>query len=175
LDQKPFVRLIQPKEQSLATPTAKVPVVIAAEDDYGLSHVQLFRSLNGSRPLPLDLNVANPPPRRAQLQVELELAAYGLEAGDVIKLFARVEDNDPAGAKGAESTVATIRIISQDEFERMLRAQAGLEVLLSKYQQAERRMEALNEALEQLQKKLKDADPESPASEKLRIIISKER
>ena len=32
----------------------------------------------------------------------LPLSAYGLRPGDVIKLFARVEDNDPAGAKGSE-------------------------------------------------------------------------
>ena len=167
-DQRPFVRLIQPREQSLATPTANVPVVIAAEDDYGLSRVQLFRSLNGSRPLPLDVPIKNPPPRRTQVQVPLELSAYGLSPGDEIKIFARVEDNDPAGAKGAESSVAMIRIISQSDFEQMVRARAGLEVLISKYQQAQRRMEALKEEIEKLEKKLSETDPDSPAGEELR-------
>jgi hypothetical protein len=148
-------------------------VVIAAEDDYGLARMQVFRSLNGSRALPLDLGISNPPPRRSQGRIELELAAYGVSAGDEIKLFARVEDNDPNGAKGAESTVATIRIISQEEFEQMVRARAGLEVLLSKYQQAERRMEALAKEIEELQKQLENADPKSEAADELRKELNR--
>ena len=43
--------------QSLATPTADLPMVLSAEDDCGISRLQLFRSLNDSRPLPADLAV----------------------------------------------------------------------------------------------------------------------
>ena len=107
---------------SLATPTALLPVTLSAEDDCGISRLQLFRSLNDSRPLSLDLPRPPRPPRRIDETVRLPLARYGLEPGDVIKLFGRVEDNDPAGAKGAESPVAAVRIVSQEEFERMFRA-----------------------------------------------------
>ena len=65
------------------------------------------------------------PARRWQDQLQLPLAEYGLSPGDEIKLFARVEDNDPAGGKGAESTVATVRIISQKDFEQLLQMRAG--------------------------------------------------
>ena len=68
--------------------------------------------------------------------------AYGLDPGDVIKLFARVEDNDPAGFKGAETPIVTVQIISQEDFERMQQMREGLEALLSKYRQADRRLEA---------------------------------
>jgi hypothetical protein len=54
-DDRPFVRLIEPRETSFATPDVQLPVVIAAEDDYGLERIQLFRSLNGSRSLPIEL------------------------------------------------------------------------------------------------------------------------
>ena len=156
VDERPFVRILQPRENALATPTASVPVEIAAEDDYGVARVQLFRSLNDSRPLPLDLPVGAEQPRRRHDKLYLQLAPYGLEPGDVIKLFARVEDNDPDGAKGSESKVVTLQIISQEEFERMQRVQAGLKVLLSKYQQAQRRMEGLAKQLEGLRKKHAD-------------------
>ena len=64
----------------------------------------------------------------------------------MIKLFGRVEDNDPAGAKGAESSVVTVRIVSQEEFERMVRTRQGIEAMLSKYYAAQRRMEAAGQA-----------------------------
>ena len=52
-------------------------------------------------------------------------AQYGLTPGDTIRLFGRVED-DPAGAKGAKSAAATINIISQEDFEALLRGRRGL-------------------------------------------------
>jgi hypothetical protein len=166
-DERPFVRLMEPRAVSFATPTAAIPVVMSAEDDYGVSRLQLFRSLNDSRYLPADVPVPVPPSRVVYQTVPLYLAEYQLEPGDEIKLFARVEDNDPhatsfSGAssstgKGAESTVALIRIISQEEFDRVRQTQDVMEMLTSKYQQAERRMESLAEEIERIQKELHDA------------------
>jgi len=173
VDQRPFVRLLDPRAQSLATPEANLPVAVAAEDDYGIARVQLFRSLNNSRPLPMEFTIEEPPPRRMQGTTYLPLSTYGLLPGDEIKLFARVEDNDPAGAKGAESAVATVRIISQEDFERMLRARQGLQVLMSKYQQAQRRMEKLAEQIKQLQEQLDKLPPDSPAAKEVRDALQK--
>jgi hypothetical protein len=174
-DQRPLVRLMEPAEQSLATPTATLPVIVAAEDDYGIARLQLFRSLNDSRALPLDLDVQpvrrtrdsaeTSTPRRMQQGTFLPLSTYELEPGDVIKLYARVEDNDPAGAKGTESTVATVQIISAEDYGRMLRAREGMDVFLSKYQQAQRRMESLAEEMEGLRKKLSQQPADSPAAD----------
>lgn len=168
-DEHPFVRLIQPRAVSFATPTAVVPVVVDAEDDYGIVRCQLFRSLNDSRYLPVEVPIAAAA-RRVHEATVLPLAAYGLQPGDQIKLFARVEDNDPAAiaengaGKGAESAIALIRIISQSEFDRMQRSRDGLQMLASKYQQAQRRLESLAQEMEELQKKL-DAEPaDSPAA-----------
>ncbi|QDT93656.1 hypothetical protein [Gimesia algae] len=166
VDERPFVRLLQPKSLSLATPSARVPVVISAEDDFGLSRIQLFRSLNHSRFLPLEVPVSMPPPTHAHEVVFLPLSKYGLAAGDEIRLFARVEDNDPNTGnrdgsnpsqiigKGSESSVVVIRIISQEEYDSMERRRNGLQMFMSKYQQARRRMESLAEEMETLQKKI---------------------
>src|SRR5262249_29123599 len=159
-DERPFVRLLEPPARSFATPDAALPVVIAAEDDYGISRVELYRSLNDSRPLPLEVPVKQPAPTRWQERVVLPFSTYGLQPGDEIKLFARVEDNDPAGPKGAESTVIVVRIISQADLDRLVRARQGLEMLLSKYQQAQRRLEALAGQVEEMQKKGDQAKPE---------------
>ena len=167
-DQRPFVRITEPPRTSLATPTAALPVTISAEDDCGISRLQLYRSLNDSRPLPFDLRLPAHPSRRLDEQVRLPLQQYGLEPGDVIKLFARVEDNDPAGAKGAESSVVMVRIISQEEFERMLQTRQGIEALLSKYYAAQRRMESLAKKMDGLRKKVKGQRGEAKRSEEMR-------
>jgi hypothetical protein len=167
-DERPFIRLLQPQAQSLATPEALLPVVLAAEDDYGISRVQLFRSLNDSRALPQEVPVPTPAPTRFGTTLTLPLKDYGLAPGDEIKLYGRVEDNDPAGPKGSESAVAVVRIISQEEFERLLRTKEGMEVFLSKYRQAQRRLEALAEQADRLRKKLKDVPADSEAAEELR-------
>ena len=162
VDERPFVRLVEPRAVSYATPTAVIPVVIAAEDDYGIARLQLFRSLNDSRYLPGRVPVAVPPARLAWQVVPLPLAEYQLEPGDEIKLFARVEDNDPQArsasgtpatvGKGAESPVALVRIISQEEFDRVRQTRDALDMLMSKYQEAHRRVESLAEEIEKAAK-----------------------
>jgi DNA repair exonuclease SbcCD ATPase subunit len=96
-----------------------------------------------------------------------------LQPGDVIKLFGRVEDNDPAGAKGAESAVATVRIISEEEFEQMLRVQKGIEALMSKYEAARRRLEKMAGEIEDLEKKIKNLPPGDPVTEETREELHK--
>jgi hypothetical protein len=174
-DQRPFIRITQPEKMALATPTASLPVTLSAEDDCGISRLQLFRSLNDSRPLPCDLSLPPRAARKIDQTTGLALDRYGLQPGDVIKLFGRVEDNDPAGAKGAESSVVTVRIISQEEFERMMRTKQGLEEMLAKYDAARRRMENMAEKMEGLKKKLDKHSNEDKASEETRREINRLR
>jgi hypothetical protein len=86
----------------------------------------------------------------------LPLSTYGLAPGDEIKLFARAEDNDPAGPNGAESGITVVRIISQEDYEKLVRAREGMEAFLSKYRQARRRVEGLADDVERLRKKVKE-------------------
>jgi hypothetical protein len=146
-------------------------VQLAAEDDYGLSRLQLFRGLNQLRATPQELEVPANQPVRLASQSQLTLGAYGLKPGDTLKLYARVEDNDPAGPKGAESPVAIIRIISNEDMDRMQLAQEGMEVLQSKYEQAERRMEAIDQDIEKLLKQLENLDPNSGLAKEKRDQI----
>ncbi|MBI4581215.1 MAG: hypothetical protein HY718_16045 [Planctomycetes bacterium] len=170
-DERPFVRLLDPPAVSLATPDVVVPVALAAEDDYGIAVLSLYRSLNDSRALPADLPVPSPPPSRYNHAVGLPVPTYGLRPGDEIKLFARVEDNDPAGAKGSESPVATVRIISQEDYQRLVITRQGLEVLQAKYEEARRRMEDIARQIEELQKELDKLPAESPLADEMRKKI----
>jgi hypothetical protein len=166
-DQHPLVRILEPPPLSLATPTAPLPVLLSAEDDCGLSRLELYRNLNESRPLPAQVKLPRKWPHRCEERVVLPLAGYGLSPGDTIKLFARAEDNDPAGAKGAESQVVVVRIISQEEFERMVQLEQGLETLAAKYHEAMRRLESLDKEAGELRKKLAGLPP-GPLSDQVR-------
>lgn len=171
-DERPFVRLLDPPPTSLCTPTVELPVAMAAEDDYGISRLSLYRSLNDSRALPVDMPVPDAPPSTRQNHgVGLPLPSYSLRPGDEIKLFARVEDNDPAGTKGSESPLAIIRIISQEDYERLVITRQGMEVLMSKYQQARRRMEEIAARIEELQKELAKQSDDAELSAEMRKQI----
>jgi len=164
-DQRPLIRLLKPRRKSLATPTAPLPVEIDAEDDFGVARLALYRSLNDSRPRDKRFRLPDPPPRRTGDRIYLPLSAYRLSPGDVIKLFARVEDTDPSGPKGTETEVATVRIISQEEFERRVRVRQGIEALMSKYREARRRLERLHREIDQLAREMADMPEDSPLKE----------
>lgn len=172
-DESPAIRIVRPPVRSLSTPTVVLPIILAAEDDYGISNIRIFRSLNNSRFLPADLPLPEANPRRFSGQIELPLPEYGLNPGDSIRIFARVEDNDPAGAKGAESSIIYIEIISQEQFEEMVRSQNGMEAMLSRYREALRRLEAMAEEVRKLGEKLDEAKPEDPVSAETRLEMEK--
>jgi hypothetical protein len=172
-DERPQIRILEPPPVSLATPDATLSVALAAEDDCGVSRVQLFRSLNDSRALPQDVELPAPPQQRWAGRVALPLSQYTLEPGDIIKLFARAEDNDPDGAKGAESPTIVVQIISQADFQKLLLAKQGMQVLLSKYQQAQRRMENLAKEAQRLADELAKAPPDSALTDAQRAELAK--
>ncbi len=161
-DRRPVVRIVQPQPISIATPDVQLPVTVIADDDFGISKLTLFRSLNGSPATAINADFESQ--ARVQQQWSLPLPNYQLEPGDEIQLFARTEDNDPAGAKGAESPITVIKIISVAEFQEMMVQQRGAEMLQAKYQAARRHLENLASALrevEEAEKQLEE-NPQSP-------------
>ena len=165
-DGRPIVRMVEPRTESFATPDAVLKVEALAEDDYGISAVQVWRGLNDSRPRPTSIPVpADPPPTQFPATMTLALGDYALNPGDVVQLFARAQDTDPAGPKGAESGVVTVRIVSQADMDRMTVARDGMEALQGKYGVAQRRAEAADAQLAKLEKQVAAADPDRPLSE----------
>jgi len=144
-DAKPAVRIVEPKPISFATPDIQLPVVIVAEDDFGISSLRLYRSLNGS-PATADV-IPTDGVARLDATISLGLPSYDLRPGDEIELFARAEDNDPAGFKGVESKKTTIKIISVREFQDILMEQQGADALRAKYDAAQRYLEKMSSKL----------------------------
>lgn len=172
-DARPIVRIIQPKPLSLATPDINLPVTVLAEDDYGITSLALYRSLNGSPASKVSAEIDSS--KRQQAQWMLPLPKYGLVPGDEIQLFARTEDNDPSGPKGAESPVTIVKIISVAEFQKMMVQQRGAESMQAKYQAARRHFDQLANALKEVQEAAEaaEANPESAeAAEQLQAKLA---
>jgi hypothetical protein len=172
-DERPFVRILEPKPDSFATPDITLNIEIMAEDDYGISSLELFRGLNDSRVRSMSIPVKKPEPTRLPVTVPLPLSEYAVSPGDVIKLYARVADNDPAGPKGSESPIVTVKIISNEQMKQMMLAREGLETLLSKYADAQRKLEAAADQIDKLLKELEKADPNSEVAREMREELKK--
>ena len=166
-DTRPFVRIIEPKQNSWATSSVQLPVQITAEDDYGLSRVAVYRSLNDSRPLPLELPLSDNS-CRFNVGFRLPLRDYLLTPGDKLELFVRVEDNDPAEAKGSESPIHSVFIISHQQFMQMQQQEMGIESVLSKYRQIERQLESLEMMQDEIKKMNGDKPPEAKPTDEVK-------
>jgi len=163
-DTKPFVRLMSPKQNSWSTATINLPISIDAEDDYGLSKISLYRSLNDSRPVPIDYEF-DAGSIRVNKRALLPLFEYDLQPGDKLEMFARVEDNDPVSIKGSESPIHVVHIISREQYQRMNREQLGLESVLAKYRAIQRRLEGLELMQQEIAAMDAQADPKSKPEE----------
>ncbi|QDV43564.1 hypothetical protein Enr13x_34210 [Stieleria neptunia] len=166
-DGHPVVRITSPRPISLATPNIKLPVTIEGADDYGIARMWLYRSLNGSPASKMELETDGT--RQQRVRWDLPLDQYGLSSGDEIQLFARIEDNDPNGAKGAESPVTVVRIISQVELDELRIRQKGVESLQAKYAAAQRQLEHLAEALRAVDEAAKRAAEDGSAESRERL------
>ena len=157
IDQAPIARITAPRPRSYATPTTKIPVSVVGEDDFGIAKMRLYRIIDGSRPIPVNLPTDSS--RVVQGNSMLPLAAFGLEAGDKLTLFARVDDTRPTKPQGGESPLTEIEIISQNDFNRMVAARQGQQMLENKFKQARRMMDQLATEAAELQKEIDNADP----------------
>jgi hypothetical protein len=122
-DEPPRAIVTDPTAFSLATPAVKVPLAGYAEDDLGLARVCLVRSVVGYRDRvgrladPMD-------EKRAAFDRPLDLAALGVEPGDVIEVYAEARDRNPDLTGIGLSDVRRIEIIGENEYRDMLRLRA---------------------------------------------------
>jgi hypothetical protein len=104
-DSAPSVSVAVPGVDTIAPLSLRLPLVIEAQDDYGLTQVEV-ESRRVSR-----LGVADPARRetvtlpagrtdRAVLNFDFNLNNRGLLPGDTVRYFVRARDNSPAGQSG---------------------------------------------------------------------------
>jgi len=132
-DQRPRVSIIEPRARSYATPDTALPLVIEAEDDFGIAELRLYRSLNGSRDIPAPLPLPAGARRLVRLVQELPLADWRLDPGDVLEISAVAGDNDPQGSKTAQTPVHRVTMITRERYVDLLRQQETIDDLYERY------------------------------------------
>lgn len=163
-DEAPRVRLVQPPAKSLATPESVLPVAIVAEDDIAVETLELYRSLNYSRPLPLTGPSSTIDAADHRWSTTIDLSMLGLVPGDRIQLFARAIDNHPGRPQSTYSPAATVLVVSAEQYEKLLVVYRGPELLEERHDRAQQQAREIGDRLHQLLESLKDRASDQPLS-----------
>lgn len=149
-DNKPMISIVSPAVQSLAIPTAQIPIVIEAQDDLGISDVSIFRSLNESDDARKHLMQQAGAGIFVNVADTLDLADLGVRPGDVIDFYATATDSLPESPQTTSSEPYKLQIISEDEYAQMMRNEMTAKDLRLKYDNIISQMDQLVAAQEQL-------------------------
>lgn len=163
-DLAPSIRITEPSDDSFIIITHSQPITIEADDDYGLKTLRLHRGLNDrySPPLTVDLESTG---KRHQYLFDLDLPKLGVESGDVISFFAEAIDNAP-NPKLARSETRHLIVISEEEYNEMMRTQTDLSMLEEKFDRLSEDFDQLVEEQQRITEELeKIATGESNLSE----------
>jgi hypothetical protein len=133
-DRPPHIFVLQPGKDAVATPTTRVPVRVQATDDYAVTRVGWLRGFNRSteRPVNMPLTLQGGP-QSVEASGEFDLAKLGVKAGDVIDYYFDAADNYPKGPNVVFSRPFRLSIISQEQYEAVLRQYAARKALFDSY------------------------------------------
>ncbi len=167
-DGKPYVAIVSPGMQSMAVPTAQVPLVIEAQDDLGVRRIRLYCSHNDSDDAGRVLHESDETETFMQVTQTLDLADLGVRPGDVIDYYATVTDSLPSAPQTVASEAFQVQIISEEQFAQMQQTEMTATDLREKYEHILSQLDGLIEAQRQLQQETRalqegQDDLETPA------------
>jgi len=163
-DRPPRLFVLEPGRDAVATPNVRVPVRVRAEDDYAVTRVAWLRSHNRSleRPFDMKLTLKNGA-QVAEASGAFELDQLGVRPGDVIEYYFDAADNYPAGPNVTFSRPFRLEIISQEQYEKVLRQTAARKALFEPYFKLDAWMRRLAERARTLAAAAKRGDPAARA------------
>jgi ABC-type transporter Mla subunit MlaD len=156
-DKPPAVLLESPPALMLATPAAVIPLAGHAEDDFALAKVHLVRALAGFR----DRSQVVAPSltsKRFDFSARLDLDELGAQAGETIELMLDASDRNPSLLGQGASEISRIRIISEDDYARYLRARTTVDEFAARFRAAREAIEQAREALDRLDQAVDKGD-----------------
>jgi hypothetical protein len=174
-DRPPKIFVLEPGRDAVATPDIRVPVRVRAEDDYAVSRVVWLRSHNRSIERPLDMKFTlKPGPQSVEATGSFNLDELGVRPGDVIEYYFEATDNYPAGTNVAFSRPFKLQIISQAQYEKVLREAAARKALFEEYFKLDSWMRRLAERARNAAAQAEKNDPAArPAAEALAKELAK--
>ena len=159
-DRPPRLFVLEPGRDAVATPNVRVPVRVRAEDDYAVTRVAWLRSHNRSveRPFDMKLTLKNGA-QSVEASGAFELDQLGVRPGDVIEYYFEAADNYPAGPNVTFSRSFRLEIISQEQYEKILRQTAARKALFEPYFKLDAWMRRLAERARTLAAEAERGDP----------------
>jgi hypothetical protein len=163
-DRPPHLFVVEPGKDAVATPTTRVPVRVEATDDYGVARVVWLRGLNRSieRPLQMRLTLKGGA-QSVESAGAFDLARLGVRAGDEIDYYFEAADNYPKGPHVVFSRPFRLQIISEEQYQAVLRQAAARKALFESYFQLDAWMRRLAERARAAAAKAAQADPSATA------------
>ena len=151
-DSVPTVDLPVPGADTVLSALSRVPLVVSAQDDHGISSMVLesrrIGRIGDSGAVRID-SVRMPGDRDRQVivPVELNLEDRGLLPGDTLRVRVRVRDNSPRGQDGVSKEYA-LRLATRAELRESARQVGeGLRERLAEVSEESRRLERRTEDL----------------------------
>ena len=152
-DQPPAIAVTAPENDALVVEAFTVPILIDATDDFGLSSMRLHIAVNDEF-LPLDaITFDAPDTRRHRIEHTLDLAAHDIKAGDRITIFAEAIDTRP-DPQIARTTMRRLKVITEDDYNEMLRTKSDVAMIAGKYEDLVSRLENHIAGQERIEKEL---------------------
>jgi hypothetical protein len=163
-DRPPRLFVLEPGRDAVATPDVRVPVRVQAVDDYEVSRVVWLRGFNLSieRPFQMKLTLKGGP-QSVEAAGAFELDRLGVRPGDIIEYYFEAADNYPKGPNITFSRPYRLEIISQEQYEAILRQAAARKALFEPYFKMDAWLRRLAERARNLETKAQQADPSARA------------
>jgi tetratricopeptide (TPR) repeat protein len=151
-DNKPEIVIDQPGMDSFAVPDSKIPILVDASDDLGITKVAFFRRHNQSDDARKSIYEDDGATSFVTVDDTLDLKDLGVKPGDSIEYYATATDSRPGAPQTATSEMFRLQIISFEEYREFAQSQMTAEDLSQKYDEILEEMEAIAE----VQKALKE-------------------
>ncbi len=152
-DNKPEIVIDQPGMDSFAVPDSKIPILVDASDDLGITKVAFFRRHNQSDDARKSIYEDNGATSFVTVDDTLDLKDLGVKPGDSIEYYATATDSKPGAPQTATSEMFRLQIISFEEYRAFAQSQMTAEDLRQKYDEILEEMEAIAEAQQALKEK----------------------
>jgi hypothetical protein len=175
-DERPRIFVLEPGRNAVATPSIRVPVRVEATDDYGVTRVTWLRGFNRSIERAFDMKLT---PKTGPQSVEatgfFEFEKLGVRPGDVIEYYFEAADNYPKGPNVALSRIYKIQIISQEQYEAVLRQAAARKALFEPYFSLDTWLRRMAERARNLEKQVESgSEAEKEAAAKAAAALAKD-
>lgn len=127
-DEHPNVWFNEPPKEIVVTPDMKVGLDVEADDDIGVNRIDLHRVVNGiaDNAATLYEGIAL---KKAGNHLVMDMADLGVRPGDEITYYANAYDNDPGHPNYAETEAYKIKVLSAQDYEKLLKDQRDSEQL----------------------------------------------